>query len=124
MFSHDFSDLLIGQLEAAVEGSPVHFCVRVKRHKNHCIAWRDVLAHDYIHCPIKSMFENICAYEMSMKYQKKYLSFNQMDQLKSLCTGESTNDEDDDNEDAEYLRLMAEKFTEAKYPFKQSHPGA
>ena len=124
MFSHDFSDLLIGQLEAAVEGLPVDFRLRINRHKNRRIAWRDVLAHDYIHRPIESMFENMCAYEMSMKYEKKYLSFKQMDQLESLCFGEPTNGDDDDDEDAEYLRLMAEKFTGNIYPFKQSHPGA
>ncbi len=124
MFSHDFSDLLIGQLEAAVEGLPVDFRIRVNRHKNRRIAWRDVLAHDYIHRPIESMFENMCAYEMSMKYQKKYLLFKQMDQLESLCIGEPANGEEDADEDAEYLRLMAEKFTGNIYPFKQSHPGA
>ena len=124
MFSHDFSDLLVGQLEAAVEGSPVDFHVRVNRYNNHCFEWRDVLAHDYIHRPIKPMFENMCAYEMSIKYRKKYLSFKQMDELQNLITRESTNDKEYDNEDAEYLRLMADKFTEAKYPFKQSHPGA
>jgi hypothetical protein len=124
MFSHEFSDLLIGQLEAALEGSPVDFRLRVNKHKNRRIAWRDVLAHDYIHRPIDPMFENMCAYEMSMKYQKKYLSFQQMAELESICNGQPTNDDDNDSEDAQYLRMMAEKFTGTIDPFKQTHPGA
>ena len=32
-FSHDCTDLLVGQLEAALEGKPVDFRLRVNRHK-------------------------------------------------------------------------------------------
>jgi len=32
-FSHNFSDLLVGQMEAALEGKQVDFCIRVNRHK-------------------------------------------------------------------------------------------
>ena len=61
---------------------------------------------------------------MSMKYQKKYLSFQQMDELERLCNGQSTNDEENDSKDAYYLRLMADKFTGTIHSFKQTHPGA
>ena len=32
-FSHGFTDLLVGQLEAALEGKPVNFRLRTNRHR-------------------------------------------------------------------------------------------
>ena len=32
-FPHNFLDLLVGQMEAALEGKPVDFCLQVNRHK-------------------------------------------------------------------------------------------
>ena len=83
MFSHDFSDLLVGQLEAALEGSPVDFRIRVNRNQTYRIAWKDVLAHEYIHRPTLPLFETMCAYEMSMKYQKNSCPFNKWTNLKA-----------------------------------------
>ena len=50
--SRDFSDLLVGQMEATLESKPVDFCVQVNRHKKKKIAWKDSLSDDYIHHPV------------------------------------------------------------------------
>ncbi len=73
-FSHDFSDLLVGQLEAALHGEEVDFRIRVNRHKKEKIAWKDSLKDDYFHRPngpkYGKIFEDMCSYEMAMKYKK------------------------------------------------------
>jgi hypothetical protein len=76
MFSHEFSDLLIGQLEAVLDGTHVDFRIRINRNKKDRIAWKDVLAHDYIHRPDTPKFEHMCSYEMSMKFKKSIYHSN------------------------------------------------
>ena len=51
-FSHNFTDLLVGQMEATLEGEPVDFCILVNWHKNKKFAWKDSLSDDYNHCPV------------------------------------------------------------------------
>jgi len=123
MFSHDFSDLLIGQLESTLEDKPVDFRVQINRHKNRRIAWKDILAHDYIHRPENYKFNNMCSYELFMRYKEKYLSFAQMNQLENACS-RATSEDVDDTEDNEYFERMADQFSRVKYAFKASHPGA
>ena len=50
--SHDFTDLLVGQMEATLEGEPVDFYIQVNWHKKKKIAWKDVSSDDYIHHPV------------------------------------------------------------------------
>ena len=122
-FSHNFSDLLVGQMEASLEGKPVDFRLRVNRHKKEKIAWKDSLSDDYIHRPSGKKngknFEDMCSYELSRRYKKKYLTFSQMGKIQKRCD-ELDTDEEDDN----LLSPLESKFSGKKYPFKSSHPGS
>lgn len=119
-FSHKFSDLLVGQLEAALEGNPVDFRLRVNRHKRQRFVWRDSLADDYIHRPTEPAIEKLCSYQLAMKYKKKFLTFKQMKDLE-----ESNISIDDDNEDEsdDYFSKANINFSGLGFPFKSSHPG-
>ena len=121
-FSHGFSDLLVGQLEASLEGLPVDFRLRVNRHNKKKTVWKDSLADDYLHRPEKSYtevnFENMCFYEMTRQYKKKFLTFKQMEKLEQRSSKlDSEGDEDD------IFSTLQNETTNKKYPFKQSHPG-
>ena len=122
-FSHDFSDLLVGQMEAALEGKHVDFRVRVNRHKNERFAWKDTLSDDYIHRPGKNQngtnFEDMCSYEMSRRYKKKYLTFKEMGKIQKRCDELLSDEEDDD-----ILSPLETKYSGKKYAFKRTHPGA
>ena len=122
-FSHNFSDLLVGQMEAALEGEQVDFRIRVNRHKKKKIAWKDSLSDDYIHRPFGTKhgknFEDMCSYEMSSRYKKKYLTFSQMNKIQKRC-----DELDSDEEDVDILSPLESKFSGKKYPFKRTHPGS
>lgn len=132
-FSHNFSDLLIGQLEAQLEGEPVDFRLRVNRHKKKRHVWRDSLADDYLHRPEENGIENMCSYEMCMKYKKKYLSFKQMNVLETNNNDladddgddvdDCNDDEYDDTEDTYYFNNGTSISNGIRHPFKNSHPG-
>ena len=53
------------------------------------IAWKDSLFNGYIHRPVGEKhgknFEDMCSYEMSMTYAKKYLIFSQMARKENKC---------------------------------------
>jgi hypothetical protein len=49
VFSHTFSDLLVGQMEATLEGQDVNVRIRSNKLQNKIITWPDSLANDYIH---------------------------------------------------------------------------
>jgi hypothetical protein len=88
-FSHNFLDILVGQMEAALEVKPEDFCLRANRHEKKKIPWEDSLSDDYIHCPSGNkhgnIFEDMCSYEMSSGYKKKYLTFSQMGKIQRKC---------------------------------------
>lgn len=114
-FSHDMSDLLVTQLEACLEGKPVDFRLRVNKYKRETVIWRDCLADDYIHRPTQQLFENMCAYEMAMKYEKKYMSFQQMGKLDIPEVAE---------DDYDFSPVFRAQFkSESPLAFKESHPG-
>ncbi len=75
VFSHEFSDLLVSQMEATLEGQDISVRIRTSKApggKFKC--WLDSLADDYIHKPLQQEFENICYYDMTSKYKKIYKS--------------------------------------------------
>ncbi len=66
VFSHDFSDLLVGLLEATFEGQYVNVRIRTSKLTNGQIkSWPDSLADDYIHRPEHQDFEHMSFYEMT-----------------------------------------------------------
>jgi hypothetical protein len=75
VYSHTFSDLLVGQMEATLEGHDINVRIRSNKYENKIITWPDSLADDYIHCPIDNELEQICFYEMSRCYKKGFSAF-------------------------------------------------
>ncbi len=66
VFSHDFFDLLVGQMEATLEGQDVIIRIRTSKLTNGQIkSWPDSLADDYIHRPVNHDFEVVSFYEMT-----------------------------------------------------------
>ncbi len=73
VFSHEFSDLLVGQIEASLEGQETNVRIRSNKSKDGIIkTWPDSLADDYIHRPIDENFEQMCSYAMSKGYKKYF----------------------------------------------------
>ncbi len=72
-FSHNFSDLLVGQMDATLEGQDVNLRIRPGKVTNgKMTSWPDSLADDYIHCPQHQDFEHMSFYEMSRCYKKVF----------------------------------------------------
>jgi hypothetical protein len=65
VFLHTFSDLLMGQMEATLEGRDINVRIRSNKLQNKIITWPDSLADDYIHQPIDYESDQICFYDMT-----------------------------------------------------------
>ena len=76
VFSHDFSDLLVGQMEATLEGEITNVRIRSNKLNNETITWPESLADDYLHRPSEDEFKNICFYDLTRRYKKTFKSFN------------------------------------------------
>jgi hypothetical protein len=78
-YSHEFKNLLLSQMEDVLEGQAVHFYLR-RRNRNpengEIESWADSSAHDYFHRPDE--LNSTCLYEMTMNYEKKHYTFEQM----------------------------------------------
>jgi hypothetical protein len=73
IFSHDFSELLVGQIEATLEGQDVNVRIRTgKLPDGEVKSWPDSLADDYIHHPRHQDFECMSLYEMTRCYKKVF----------------------------------------------------
>ncbi len=75
VFSHTFSDLLVGQMEATLEGRDINVRIRSSKLKNKIITWLDSLADDYIHQPIDYKLDQICFYDVTRYYKKGINAF-------------------------------------------------
>ncbi len=75
VYSHTFSDLLVGQMEATLEGQDINVPIRLNKLKNKIITWPDSLADDYIHQPIDYELDQICFYDMTRCYKKVINAF-------------------------------------------------
>ena len=75
VFSHTFSDLLVVQMEATLEGQDINVRIRSNKLKNKIITWPDSLADDYIHRPIDYELDQICFYDMNRCYKKGINAF-------------------------------------------------
>lgn len=72
-FSHDFAELLVGQLAEVLENGSdeVSAIVRIcKEGRNEVTQWKDISANDYIYRPRD--LEALCFYQQSMYYAKGY----------------------------------------------------
>ena len=60
VFLHAFSDLLVGQMKATLEGQEINERIRSNKLQKKIIAWPTYLADDYIHRPIDNELDQIC----------------------------------------------------------------
>ncbi len=102
--SHDFSDLLVGQMEATLEGQDINVRICSNKLGKKTIPWPESLADDYIHQPIDKEFEEIYFYDMTRHYKKTFKDIRIIDVK--------------DKEGSGY-KVKGVK----KYKIKQSHPG-
>ncbi len=72
LYSHDFLDLLVGRMEATLEGQDINVCIRSNKLGKKTITWPESLADDYIHQPIDKEFEQVCFYDMTRCYKKTF----------------------------------------------------
>jgi hypothetical protein len=80
VFSHDFSDLLVGQMEATLEGQDMNVRIRAnKLLEGQFKSWSDSLADDYIHRPVNDKFEAMSFYEMT-DVTKRYSNITKEEQ--------------------------------------------
>jgi hypothetical protein len=71
VLSHDFSGLLVGQMEATLEGQDINVCIRTNKLPNGQFkSLLDSFADDYIHCPVNDEFEVMSFYKMTRCYKK------------------------------------------------------
>ena len=77
-YSHDFRNLLLTQMEDVLDDKEVQFVLRRNRNPDtgDTETWADSSAHDYLYRPEE--LNNICFYEMTMNYDKKHYTFEQM----------------------------------------------
>ena len=79
-FSHDFIDLLVGQMLNYLKGQdPGYFVLKRKNRHNQNeapVLWPDYSVNDYIFRP--RCLDNICFYEFGIKYEKGYFTFAEM----------------------------------------------
>ncbi len=75
VFSHDFFDLLVRQMEATLKDHDIN--VRIRPNKlpdGQFKSCADSLADDYIHRPLAENFEMMSFYEMMQQYKKVFKS--------------------------------------------------
>ena len=65
--SHEFSDLLVTQMEATLEGQDTTVRIRSSKYEEKITTWPESLADDYLHRPIDNEFEQMCLYERPVR---------------------------------------------------------
>eukprot|EP00956_Cyclotella_meneghiniana_P030549 scaffold77192_cov37-Cyclotella_meneghiniana.AAC.3 len=91
-FSHDFGSLLVTQMEATLEGADTDVRIRTNRWNGETVAWVDSSTDDYpLHRPRTTKFENYCAYEQVMLFQKEYLHWKDIKSNEDASSASGTN---------------------------------
>ena len=104
VFSHNFSDILVGQMEATLECEITNVRIRSNKLNNETITWPESLADDYLHLPNEDEFKNICFYDLTRRYKKTFKSYNT-----SLFN----------SDEVSHIKVKGER----RYKFKETHPG-
>ena len=60
VYSHEFSDLLVSQMEATLEGQDITVRIRSSKYEEKITTWPESLADDDLHRPIENEFEQMC----------------------------------------------------------------
>ena len=70
-FSHEFSHLLVSQIEDYLDGNTINFKPRNRKSKDgKKTYWPDSTVYDIIYRP--ETLEDVCAYDLMMKYERGY----------------------------------------------------
>jgi hypothetical protein len=69
-YSHDFSHLIVSQLETSLEGNPINVHISPSKIDGTSYLWTKSSSDDYIDCP--KVLQNKCAFQMVI-YVKKTL---------------------------------------------------
>jgi len=76
-YSHELTNLILTQMENALDGKDVHFVTRTNKEKDgEKQQYPDYLSDDYIFKP--SEFEDMCFYQTTMSHENKFKIFEQM----------------------------------------------
>jgi hypothetical protein len=122
-FSHDFGHLLVSQLEATLEGSPVDVHVRTTKVDGETYFWPDSSSEDYIHRP--NALDGMCSYEMAMYYKKVVKSKSAVRASLNVSTDLRTKENDDgDNVLASDDERFQSTSTGNTSEFLATHPGS
>jgi hypothetical protein len=78
VFSNTYSDILVGQMEATLEGQDINVHIRLNKLQHKIITWPDSLVDDYIHQPIDNELDQICFYDMIRCYKKGFNAFRKV----------------------------------------------
>ena len=113
-FSHEFAELLVGQLRDVLDGKDVDFIVRTCLKDKKPTRWNDVSANDYIYRP--DGLKDFCYYHQSMHYTKRY----KKDGLGKQASEELQFTGDHPGKDFAYLS----KLTHAKVPITSIPEGS
>ena len=129
LFSHQFNNLLLTQLEAILDGKDVKVRIRSNKLCGEQMLWPDSPGFDYLERPKICMFDEMCIYEFTMYFRKTFKSASQMrnnipeSSKIEIRHGGSEQDEsivglEDDKE-----RYMGQGFSR-KWTFTDEHPGS
>lgn len=116
-FSHNFSPLLITQMEATLDGQPVNHRIRVNELHGKKVAWSDSTTDDYLNRPDTEDLDPLCFFEMTMKYTKIFKTKKQVRDTE-FHDDEDSDEDNDDNQD------VPDNGTRSQYSFRDSHPGS
>lgn len=119
-FSHDFSHLLISQLEATLEGEPIDCRIRVSTIGKEKVTWPDSSSDDYIDRPMKPLFDGMCPYEFTMKYKKAFNTVAEVKRMESRRK-QCANENSDDNQYHRNNAIVRHSFAESHPGYKFSH---
>lgn len=76
VYSHEFSNLLVTQMEATLEEKETFVRIRTSKVPGAEIQyWTDSLAHDFLYRPIQPEFERMCFYQMTSEYKTEYKKY-------------------------------------------------
>ena len=71
-YSHEFSDFLVSQMKATLEGHDITVRICLSKYEENIITWPESLADDYLHRPIDNTLEQMCFYAMTSLYKKSF----------------------------------------------------
>ena len=113
-FSHEFSSILLGQLEDYTMDKELGFKIRQKKKKDGDVStrWADCFTNNIIYRPKE--IDNICVYQQLLEYEIKTFSKNKR----------IDDDDDDDKSDDENTEINCNEDNSDKVlKFEVGHPG-